>query len=303
MKIFKTASLLAVFLLAKTGSIYYNDLHKECRGKEMRYIGLSLKFIGKNILHLTVFTLLPAVALAFYYRNSSFFVFLKGIFSMEGTKNSYFYYSLISGERWYLGLIAVFAVFLLVCLVIAYVQRTMKVGGKSLKMPFIKMNETIIPVFLILIIFLLLFQLFALFASLLVDLLLRANPATYRILIPIILILLYTILFVVIILLFMAIPIMVVTGYRFREAISYSIKLSNKRVFKFTLAILLPIIFVVTLSVVLNFVTKIDALRIVLSGAIIWFILMYYPVLMMTTYYDITGMSRMDIKRKPIYFD
>lgn len=269
----------------------------------MRFTGLALKFIYKNFFQLAVFAVIPAVLLSFYSSNSSLYVFLRDIFYLDDPRNSYFYFSIISSENWLLTIGALILIGITISLIFAYLYRTMKVGGKSIKMPFIKLNETLVPVFLVFITFLVFFQLFALIATGTAYLLLMTkNPVLYRVLIPVSLILLYAILFFIILGLLMCIPIMLITGYRYRESISYSIKLSNGKLFKFFFACYVPLIITIILSALLNFLIDAVALRLVIGSICIMFILMYYPSLMMTAYYDITGMNRLDVKRKPKYY-
>lgn len=274
----------------------------------MRYSGLALKFIYKNFLFLIILTVVSAIALSFYYADSSFSVFLKTIFTELNPRDMfdfsiYYYFSLISNQNWYYAVGALILICLTVTLVFGYAYRTMKVGGKSLSMPFKKINQTIIPVVLVLFSLLVILQLFALFATVFVNLLLASNnPLLYRPLIPLVLIVLYGLFFLIFLYLLMCVPTMLVTGYKFKEAIAYSVKHTNGRLFRFAFACLIPLIATMLIKMGLNYLTDALWLRVVSGTIITSFLLMYFPSLTMTAYYDIEGINRNDIKRRPIYF-
>lgn len=274
----------------------------------MRYSILAFKFVGKNFLYLLVLTAVPAVYLAWYYSSSSFSMFLNNTFFGISTQdkfnfNIYYNFSLISNMNWPFAIPALLIILLTITLVFAYVNRTMKVGVKSLKMPFLRLNQTIIPVFLVAVTLFIIYQLFGVFATLIVNLLLvTENPLLYRLLIPVSLIALYFLFFLIFLLLMMSAPTMLITGYKFRESVSYSVKLSKKRIFKLGLACLVALVPILLMNVGLNFLTSDLWLKILFGSIFISFILMYLPALMMATYYDIEGINRNDIKRKPKYY-
>ena len=263
---------------------------------------LSIKFVFRNFLYLAVFCAGPSLLLAYYYRDSSILTFFKNLFT-GAPKNSYFYFSFISGEAWYLAIITLLLIGVTFSLVFAYINRVLKIGSRSLFKSIKKTSETIVPVFLTLLIIIIIVQIFALFAFGLAELLLMTDNATvYRILIPLILAILYAAMLFMILHLFMAIPTMLTLGYRFRESIGYSIKLSKGKIFKFVLACLVVCLFILGLSALSNILLN-DILwgKLIFSTISYMLFFMYFPALMMIAFYDINGMNRLDIKRKFIY--
>jgi len=267
----------------------------------MRYFGLSFQFIVRNFLYLAVFCAVPSFILAYYYRDSSLFIFFKSLFS-DTPVNSYFFFSFISNETWYFGVGILLLIGVTFSFAFAYINRVLKIGSRSIGKSFKKTSESLVPVFLVLFVLIIVVQAFAFLAWGIVALMLLSNDVLmYRVLIPISLTVLYSGMLFLIFKLFMAIPTMLTLGYKFRESMGYSIKLSAGKIFKFALATFIIFLIILGLSSFSNILYDALWFRLIISTICYMLFFTYFPALTMIAFYDINGMNRLDVKRKFIY--
>jgi hypothetical protein len=105
-------------------------------------------------------------------------------------------------------------------------------------------------------------------------------------------------LFLIYSLLSLWIPIKTVTGYSNKDAIRYSIRLSQGNQVRIMIGLLFPLIVTAPVMVLLKHFSQITLLNTAVYVLCYVFIFSYIPSFLMVAYFNLSGMERKDIKKK-----
>jgi hypothetical protein len=173
----------------------------------------------------------------------------------------------------------------------------MRIGISSITKPFRKVNEVLVAVFSVGGVLLAAYELVTfLFANLLVLLSRIDSLALQAVFIPLLLILLYGLIFFLCSLAVNWIPLMLIPGYRFSEAFGVSVRMAQGHAFRLMIGLAFPFLvtipFMILAKSYLNFM-MLDYLICVVGYVIqIAYVVSYC----MVVYFDMTGRERVDLK-------
>lgn len=267
----------------------------------MKYAKLSFNYIFKNFLYIFLLGLVPMAYVGGLISPFKTFEFMTNYANITVNSFGDVFYALIDFQIVPIILavlgIAVLSIFVSLC--IGQMENHMRSGKLNYKSMFQYLNNNILVVMLNLFICLVIWFVLQFLLSGLIILLhlvcsgMGNQPTTLNIILAIILCVLKFVLFIGITsIMFITIPNMLISGYPTKQAIANSIKLVNKNMFGYLLAMLLPFAIIIPLACVLKgnltYITNV-------LGTLILF--MYYTALSMTSYFDLSGMNRYDNRK------
>ena len=267
----------------------------------MKYLKNSLSYLFKNFLYIFLLALVPTAFIGGLLSPFKTFEFASNYSNIAVNNFGDIFYGLID-FNWlsilfaFLGII-ILAIF--VSLTLGQMENHMRSGKLNKKNVFQYVNNNILVVaFNLLVLFAMWFVLQFLLSALLMLLHLAISgigntPNIANIIIAIVLCAVKFALFLqVSAIMFLTIPNMLISGYPTKQAISNSIKLLNKNNFQFLLSMLLPFVIIIPLACLLKgglvYITNV-------FGVLIMFI--YYTPLLMTSYFELSGISRYDNRK------
>lgn len=269
----------------------------------MRYIKLSFKYLTKNILFLFLLSLIPAIFMGSLLSPFKFLEFINNYLSISVINFGTIFYSIIDIS--WLKILFYLIAFVLLALSVSYIIGEIENHFRSGKKNYLGVrnyiNNNIITVLLnmfvyVVINFVVSFlcgTLIYLFHILFAGLNSSANVGCF-----IIAIILFTVYFIVMsfvgLVLLFNIPNMLYNGYSFKQGIISTVNLLSKNLIGIILAYILPFVLFVPLISIFNFSSI--ALHIVNIICLIIAII-YYSSLVMTAYFDLSGISRYDERK------
>lgn len=266
----------------------------------MKYIGKTLHFLNRNFFYLLVFCLVPAVLIVADFDVAA----LVGLFARlwsggEGFTPAEIFAAMtfLFKPTYWLAIIVIVVLLFSVCLCFSYTDRRMRMGISSIIKPFRKVNEVLVAVFSVGGVLLAAYELVTfLFANLLVLLSRIDSLALQAVFIPLLLILLYGLIFFLCSLAVNWIPLMLIPGYRFSEAFGVSVRMAQGHAFRLMIGLAFPFLvtipFMILAKSYLNFM-MLDYLICVVGYVIqIAYVVSYC----MVVYFDMTGRERVDLK-------
>ncbi len=267
----------------------------------MKYVKLSFNYIFKNFLYIFLLGLVPTAYFGGLLSPFKTFEFMTNYPHITVRNFGDVFYALIDFKIVPIILIvlgiAVLSVFVSLC--IGQMENHMRSGKLNYKSMFQYLNNNILVVMINLAICLLIWFVLQFLLSGLIILLhiicsgLGNQPNVVNIIFAVILCALKFVLFIGLTsIIFLTIPNMLISGYPTKQAIANSIKLMNKNLFSYLLAMLVPFVVIIPLACCLKggwtYLTNI-------VGTLILFI--YYTSLSMTSYFDFSSMNRYDNRK------
>lgn len=271
----------------------------------MKYIGKTLRFLNQNFFYLLVFCTVPALLIVAGFDVTALVGLFKRLWSGgEGVVPSEIFETMtfLFKPTYWLAIICIAVLLFAVCLCFSYTDRRMRIGISSLAKPFRKVNEVLVAVFSVGGVLLIAYELLAFLFSNLLGLLFRLDSlALQAVFIPLLLILLYGLIFFLCALVVNWIPLMLIPGYRFSEALGVSVRMAQGHALGLMIGLAIPFLVTVPFMILaksyLNFM-MLDYLICALGYVIqIAYVVSYC----MVVYFDMSGRERADLKSYPSY--
>jgi len=266
----------------------------------MKLINSTLSYFFKNFVAIALFSLPAAVFFALKYNSTSFYLYLLNLGNLETSSFIKIFSNFTLFPSFNILIILLWALVLILsfCLLFSYIERHMKYGIKSYLKSFKSINYCILvvsPAFFTVLAF---EEIFAVLNSLFIKLISLSILSIKGVLMTMMFALLIIILFLIYSLIALWVPIKMVTGYSHRDAIRYSIRLSQGHQLRLMLGLLFPFVVTAPLMMLLKNYSHIEVLNSVVYGLCYIFIIGFLAAFAMTAYFAISGTERKDIKRK-----
>lgn len=271
----------------------------------MKYIGSAFKYLFKNFIFLFPFALLPSYFLAMSINIDNLASLAESALEVRtdfGFLQVFTFLSPFNAEGWPFALLFVAACAVFIPMLHGFIERHMRIGSRSFKGIAGRFNTNFLPTLVVLILFLLAYELWALLAAglLYAVTLLLDGIACY--------VLAVAVLFGANALLawlasgfLLWLPCMQITGYGFMDSLNFTGQLYARRRGRLFLAVFLPLLAGVVLQFAIVAASPLESLRIptyVFLELVYLFLFLYYCVLMYVAYFDAAGEERMDLVKK-----
>lgn len=271
----------------------------------MRYIGSALKYMFKNFIFLFPFALIPSYFFALALDLNSLETIVRKVLavdvevSFDTVFNSF---SLITADRWLFGIVSFICMALFMPMLLAFIEKHMRIGSRSLKGIAKRINYNFISTLVILIIALAIYELWALVASGLIYASVLLLDGAARLVVAIVIALgMFLLLAYIFTQIWLWLPCLQITGYNFMDALVFSSQAigSNKK--RLYLAVMIP--YIVCMALILTVVGICGSFDVVVPVFVfielIYILLfLYCNVLMYTAYFDAAGEDREDLKKR-----
>ena len=226
------------------------------------------------------------------------------LFNQQTYKGANFFgiYWNVSGYgqvNWLLSFLSLVLFAMMLTVIVATVDRHMRIGDLRLRNPLTRINENIWVVVPVLLVFVLFKEVFDIAICLVGYFCLSLDSAIYTPVICAFYVVLYFIFSMIIALFANWVPHSFNTGLSVPKSLASSVKLATGHLFKIGFTIFLSIILS---AVLMTFGSMAGGVVKTLTSAISYFILsIYYVVMMYVVYYDATGLEREDINNVDIW--
>ena len=272
----------------------------------MGYLKDSFSYVFKNFIFIFLFSLLSSYFLAFVQRGDRSASLIAGLFAdgeSVGFGEVFSFLSVFSADGWAFSLTAVVLLAILLPMLTGFIERHMRLGVRSLKGMLSRFNYNFIACFRLLVIFLALYELWALLASGFIYLIVVLFNGILR---GILAAVCFALAVVLACWIFSAVllwlPVLQITGYRFVDAFVYEYQLYSGRRIRIFLSVLVPwaaacacmilsAFFVWPVSSVLDFIVR---------ELLLLLLILYYVVLMYVVYFSASGEERADLAKRYI---
>lgn len=266
----------------------------------MKNIISAIKYLFKNFVALGLFSLPVAVFFALKYNSTDFYYYL---FNTIGSERGafgqiYSHFSLLPSFNPLMILLWGVLLVLSFAISFSYIERHLKYGIKSPLKAVKSVNYAVPAVLPAFITVIFIEEVFAFINSLLVKLIGLSQSSIAGILLPCIYVLLTVLLFLIYSMISLWIPIKFVTGYSNKDAVRYSIRLTQGSQLSIMAGLIFPILITAPIMMLLKHFSTIEAVNTVVYLLCYVFIFSYLPAFMMSTYFNLSGLARKDIKKK-----
>ncbi len=262
----------------------------------------TTKYVFRNFIRLIPFAIIPALVMALVFQRGDLKIFL-AIAGSEGGYSGSFHdilqvFSVVSSSGWWqIVLVYVLLVFFLSALYGA-VERHVRTGKFSFSKPFSRINDNIIAIAAICLLFIVVYELGIILLAAMLHLVNVTMPGALAPMTVILMCLLAT-LFLLAISQFMTwIPHMTILGNSFTDACVYSARDSVGHRGELGLSIILPIAVVALLSVVTNLSFVPDVVAIFVNMIYYLFIIVYYIANILIAFFHVRNEPRKDLKKR-----
>ena len=265
----------------------------------MRYIGETLRYMKKNILFLAVFAVAPAICHALLRDNKTYFDFFLDLW--EGTDLSfikvYRNFSMVVTDHSWMSLVTVAAYLIFIPLALAFVEKHMRIGSRSLTGLFSGFNSNIISTTLMLFLFLVCYELMSVILSALTVLVgMVFNGLAANAIVTVLILGFYLVMLLIATAFFVWLPCVLVTGYKYSEGFLEALMLIGSNRTKIILSLSFPLVLFNVLQIILKVCFGQIFLPVKLIIYFLYFI--YYVSLCYVIYFDLSKSERMDKEKK-----
>lgn len=267
----------------------------------MEFIKLTFLYIKKNFLILFLYAIIPTIFVGIILNPFSLFEFLVKYPTLVVTNLGSLLGIMFNASIWniILVLLGVLIICMFASMSLGQIENHMRSGKIKLKSSVALLNNNFIVVAINVVVLFLLMLLFEfIYCSFLclIHLIfsgLNSTPNLFTIILAIILASIVFILFIQIAsMLLLNIPNMTINGYPVKQAFINSIKLLEKKNFKFMFSLLLPFIIIIPLVCLLK-----GKLIMIANVVGIFMLFMYIPPLIMTSYFELSNTQRYDNRK------
>ena len=254
-------------------------------GRGMKYIGSALRYMFKNFIFVFLFALIPSYFFAMTVDTDNARVLTQ---------------ELISAGGWPYALVCLAALAVSLPFLFGFIEKHMRIGSRSFKGLAGRFNTNFITTLVLTLLGTAVYELWALLAAGLIfaeSLILTGIAyaavaiATYAAMVALVCYLLSAFL--------TWLPCLLVTGYRFFDALDYSNQICTGHKGGLFLACFLPAAAGLVLEVAAVALSGFTELPLFLITELLFlFFMLYYASLMFVAYFRLTGEERMDLKKK-----
>ncbi|MDE6967975.1 MAG: hypothetical protein K2P12_04875 [Clostridia bacterium] len=266
----------------------------------MRFARLAFQYLRKNFWYLAIVTLIPSVILGLFTEPCSMIAFFAGFNQNQLVTFGDVFLS-ISELNWktlVAGIFAVPIISVFLSMVCGLESKHMRWGILSREGLIKRVNNNFLPVFKLIIVFLLTMECYAVICSLFTFLWVKViHKAAVALALTITFnVMFFIVMLFIMVLLSLTLPIMSITGLNLRKAIAESTTLLKGRFFRMLFAVVVPML--IPYAIMATLAVFGFWWRVFINVILLIFVFSYYITLMYTTYLDIEDIDREDLKNK-----
>ncbi len=269
----------------------------------MRYTAQAIKYVVKNFIFLLPFVILPALFFSFSTDEIAIRTILSQAFSgnISGwTFNELFRaVSVLNFSSWEAitaGALAVISLIFFACLLMAFLEKHMRVGKRSCRTLFPKLNDNLLPTCGYVLLLLAIYEAWSLITVALLYFVSRLNALILSyVFIGVIAVVMFIVLLYLISMIYLWLPCMQITGFKAREALSYSNSLNAPVKWQIVVGQLCFLVFTEIAVCVCAWFTFNLLWFTVASTALYVVLIMVYAVRMQIVYFDRDNIDRADL--------
>lgn len=270
----------------------------------MRYIKLTMQYLGRRFFYILQYSILPALILAFLVEPASVYNLLID-FSSSAEKSflkMWLSATDISWKGFAFLLVGGLMLIVFVSAMCGLFERDMRLGDLCNKHFFARVNNNFLILLRVFIVMIIILECYGFICSSLIYLWVNVFKAkAVQLTLSIISVAVMTLLAAVVVSYgILWCPTMVFTGLNGRKAVIAELRLTRGNFWRIFLAVVLPVIPVFALIYTANYF-DIKALCFIVNLFAYLFFIGYYTVLMFVAYCDISGTDREDLKKKKIW--
>lgn len=272
----------------------------------MKYIGETFAYLKKSFCLIALVCLAPSVALGFFSKPLSLLTFVP-VYSGSFVRGFGDVFRIIlnadSLKRIYPPVIVFVLLLLSLCIGLSVIEKHFRIGKLTLKKPFAEINNTFFPVLKVM---LLMTAVIALYALLTVSLVSLSHYIFCGIGKPnagavasasVISVLLFVLCAVFAGPMLLMMPITVIYGYSFADALTAAYELVGKKLASVVIGGIFPFAVVTVIQSVLLFFPIIRVAAVAISAAMYLFITVYMTAYIMVVMFDLSELARRDNKK------
>ena len=270
----------------------------------MKYTVQAIKYVIKNFIFLLPFVILPAIFLSFSTDEIAIRTVLQQAFSgnlNEWTFNELFRaVSILNFSSWQsitAGILAVLTLIFCAALLMAFLEKHMRIGKRSCRTLFPKLNDNFLATCGYIVLLLLLYELWSLVTVALLFFVSRLNAVIIAyVFICIIALVMFIVLLYVVSMMYLWLPCMLITGFKPMEALNYSSDLNAPVKWKILVGQLF-FLCLTEVAICLCAWFSVDFFWFTVTSTAFYIVLiMVYTVRMQIVYFDRDNIDRADTK-------
>ena len=272
----------------------------------MKYTARSTKYIFKNFFYLLPFVLIPAFFLALSTDKQSIECVLRCIATADFTSMHFEHlFSAISVLNFsslstaIFGVLAVITTIVCVSLLMAFLEKHLRIGKRTFNGLFSKLNDYLVPTLFYLAVILFIYEVWAFITATLMFVFSRITLMPLALTLMIVFFLVMNVLLIYVVgIFYLWLPCMQITGFRSLEAFQYSYQMTTHFKWKLLAIQSLVLLFVEALTCVCAFFFADYILYVVCTTVLIALLMTLYCVRMEIAYFDRDNIERADVKPK-----
>ena len=271
----------------------------------MRYTFQAIKYVLRNILYLLPLVAIPAFCLALSTDQEAIVCSMETLqsgipsdFHFKHIFGSMSILSFTSVESIIFGLLGIISLVFFVSLIMAMIEKHMRIGKRTFNGVFSKLNDNLLPTLGYLLLLLAIYEIWALLVS--TFLFLASNiphVIVAYIVMAIVFLSAHLLLLYTISLIYLWLPCMQITGFKSMEALYYSNRLSASVKWKISFNQLLSFVAVEVIMVLCVILTPSETVFFLLTTASYAFVIMIYCVRMEIMYFELDNIGRADVTK------
>ena len=271
----------------------------------MKYTNQAIKYTARNILYILPLVILPALLLSFSLDRLAINAVLETVFAgnlQDWTFPQVFRaVSIFNFGSWRIVLFGFFGVVLLVLFVailMAFLEKHMRIGKRTMSGVFSKLNDNLLSTFSYALLLLGIYEFWSLITAALLFFTSRIDAAIISyVLSGAVFVIMHVVLLYLVGLIYLWLPCMQITGFRAMEALYYSNQISSPAKGQILAGQLFVLLFVEALIGVCALLASSALIFYVCTTALYSAMIAVYCVRMQIAYFDLDHIERADLRR------
>lgn len=265
----------------------------------------AIHYVIKNIIYILPLVVLPAFCLAISTDREAIRCAIDTLFSGRPTDFHFDHIfraiSILSFTSWETsisGFLAIISMVLFVSLLMAMIEKHMRIGKRTFNGILSKLNDNLLPTLGYIVLLLIIYEFWTLIASMVLFFLsnIPIVPLAY-VAMTVVFVLAHVVLLYAIGMIYLWLPCMQITGFRATEALYYSSELSSSVKWKVSFAQLFAFLLVEVLMVLCVMFTASETAFLLLTTACYCALIAIYCVRMEIMYFQLDNIQRADIAK------
>lgn len=275
-----------------------------CMDTIVKFIGSAFQYVFKNFLFIFIFALIPSYFFAMSLDTENIHMLADAVFKGGNLQFQYIFHfiSFVNGHGWPYSLVCFAAMVICLPMLLGFIEKHMRIGYRSFKGLAGRFNTNFLSTLIVAIVFFVIYELWALITSgILFGEFCLLSGAAVAVVVSITYFALLAVFCYIASLLLLWLPCLLMTGYNFMDALSYSNQLYSEKKRGLFLAVFLPAAVAAVVELLVAGVFGPQNIRIpvfIIMELLFILLLLFYCALMYVAYFRLTGEERADLRKK-----